>query len=266
MNNPLYSKFVEKKSLSTPKRRMKIVNAVLAVHLAILFLPLSYFLLMDHLSKLRKKDTVVVRLVELPKDGVKTVKKSARRPRRAAVKKKKTAPKKRVQKKVQPKPSPKKSTVKPVKKTVPVPAKKVVKTVAKPVKPAKPEYKPPALPDDLEVITSKDLKRVPEEDDENEDIDDDGEVGATYQEQLVSALYKLWLPPSNKLLNGRKPKVHVKIRFNRDGRVIEKKIIKKSGFIYMDRSVEELLKSLVQLPAPPPGEPTEIEFLFVPLE
>ena len=263
MNNPLYSKFVEKKTLSSRKRRMKIVHIVLAVHLAILFLPLSYFLLMDHLSKLRKKDAVVVRLVELPKDGVKTVKKSARRPRRAAVRKKKIAPKKRVQKKVQPKPAPKKSTAKPVKKTVPVPAKKVVKTVAKPVKP---EYKPPALPDDLEVITGKDLKRVPEEDDEHEETADDGEVGATYTEQLVSALYKMWTPPSNKLLNGRKPKVYVKIRFNRFGRVLEKKITKKSDFIFMNRSVEELLKNLTQLPPPPPGEPTEIEFVFVPQE
>lgn len=263
MNNPLYSKFMEKKTLSSRKRRMKIVHIVLAVHLAILFLPLSYFLLMDHLSKLRKKDAVVVRLVELPKDGVKTVKKpSNRRTGKKAIKNKKKTQKRRVQKKVQPKTATKKSTVKPTAKPRSFSTEKVVKSAAKIEK--TPPAPRPSIPDDLELINDRKWPQKPQDDEE--ETDDDGEVGATYTEQLVSALYKMWTPPSNKLLNGRKPKVYVKIRFNRFGRVLEKKITKKSDFIFMNRSVEELLKSLTQLPPPPPGEPTEIEFVFVPQE
>ena len=46
---------------------------------------------------------------------------------------------------------------------------------------------------------------------------------------------------TRKLLNGRKPEVLVKIIFNQYGKVLESKIIKKSGFLPMDNSIEELL-------------------------
>ena len=263
-----YSDITEKKRLITPKQRRKIIHVVIAVHLAVIFLPLSFFILADHWKNIRKKDVVVVRLVEIPKDVTsKTVKKSSVR-RRSAVKKKKVRKpvKKQVKRTVKNKPVsepvvPKKNIRKISSKQI---SKKTVNTVSKKV-PAKPKYTPPVPPDDLEVIRPEDLKRVPEKAIE-EDDDNDDEVGATYAEQLVGVIYKLWNPPSSQLLNGRKPEVLVKIRFNRYGKVLESKIIKKSGFLPMDRSVAELLKNLTQVLPPPPGEPMEIEFLFVPQE
>ena len=83
---------VKKATLSSPKRRLKITQAVIAVHLAVIFLPLSYFLLTDYLSKLKKKDVVVVRLVEIPKEvTARTVKKPGTRRRSIQKPKKKTS-------------------------------------------------------------------------------------------------------------------------------------------------------------------------------
>ena len=112
-------------------------------------------------------------------------------------------------------------------------------------------------------IKNEDLKRVPAHEQETAD-DNDDEVGATYAEQLVGVIYKLWNPPSNQLLNGRNPRVHIKIRMNRYGRGLQAEIAQKSGFKPMDYSVEELLRNLKQLPPPPPTEPTEIEFVLIP--
>lgn len=267
--NDIYSKMVKKNTLSSPKRRLKIFQIVVAAHLAVIFLPLSYFLLTDYLSKFKKKDVVVVRLVEIPKEVTKkTVKKSGTR-RRVNKPKKKT-----VRKKTAPKPAPGKRAVEPkfnkpvrkaVKKTVnKTPVRKSVSAARKPVA-VKRKYVPPSPPDDLEVIRPDDLKRVPVENNETPDTDDD-EVGATYMEQLVGVFYKLWNPPSSQLLNGRVPRVYIKVRFNRYGRVLEAKITRKSGFLPMDRSVQELLRNLKQVPAPPAGEPNEIEFVLVPQE
>ncbi len=264
--NDFYSKMVKKNELRSPKLRMKIFQVVAAVHLAVIFLPLAYFILTDYLNKMKKKDVVVVRLVEIPKEvSPKTAKKSGTR---------RTPKKKTVKKKVK-KPSPKKIAEpkmrKVEKKTAP--AKKVSKntvpkktvSVAKKTAPVKPKYRPPAVPDDLEIIRPQDLKRVPVENDTPEEEDDD-EVGATYTEQLVGVIYKLWNPPSSQLLNGRNPKVLIKIRFSKWGTVLESKIIRKSGFLPMDRSAEELLRNLKQLPPPPKGEATELEFVLVPQE
>lgn len=262
--NDFYSKMVKKNTLSTPKRRLKIFHAVLLVHVAVIFLPLSYFLIADYWKNMRKKDVVTVRLVEIPKQvAPKTVKKSVRR--RSSRPKKRVQRKKTVKKKVA-----KKQVAEPkISKKVNRAAKKTVSTkkvarINKKITPAKPKYTPPSLPDDLEVIRPEDLKKVPEKEEETEEHDD--EVGATYAEQLVGVIYQLWNPPSKQLLNGRKPRVYVKMRFNRYGRVLSARITKGSDFLPMNRSVAELLKNLTQVPAPPPGEPTEIEFVFVPQE
>lgn len=258
----IYSKMVKKETLSSPKRRLKIIQAVVAVHLAVIFLPLSYFLLTDYLSKLKKKDTIVVRIVEIPKKVTdKTVKKSGtrrqvRKPKKPIVKKKPIT-KPSVEPKFK-KPDVKKNTPK---KTAKEPVPKRTVTAVSKVQPK--TYTPPSPPDDLEIIKTEDLKRVPTPEQETAD-DNDDEVGATYAEQLVGVIYKLWNPPSNQLLNGRNPRVHIKIRMNRYGRVLKAEIVKKSGFKPMDYSAEELLRNLKQLPPPPPAEPTEIEFLLVP--
>ena len=269
MNN-IYSKMVKKATLSSPKRRLKITQAVIAVHLAVIFLLLSYFLLTDYLSKLKKKDVVVVRLVEIPKEvTARTVKKPGTRRRSIQKPKKKTVKKKKVTAPTaEPKftkPAVKKTPQKKVQKTVPknTVSKRSVNT-AKKVQP-KPKYVPPSVPDDLEIIKPEDLKRVPVPEENTED-DNDDEVGATYAEQLVGVIYKLWNPPSSQLLNGRNPKVYLKIRMNRYGRVLKAEITRRSGFLPMDRSADELIRNLKQLPPPPPGEPTEIEFVLVPQE
>lgn len=91
-------------------------------------------------------------------------------------------------------------------------------------------------------------------------------ITPSYTEQLVSVIHQLWNPPSSQLLNGRVPKVYVKVHFNCNGKVLKAEITKKSGFLPMDRSVQELLGDLKQVPPPPSGEPTEIEFILVPQE
>ena len=94
-----YSKMVTKNTLSTPKRRLKIIHAVLIVHLAVIFLPLSFFLLTDYWKNLRKKDAITVRLVEIPKHvTAKTVKKSSGR--RAVKRRSKKTPRKKTVKKL----------------------------------------------------------------------------------------------------------------------------------------------------------------------
>ena len=260
-----YSAIIKKNTLSSPKRRFKIYQAVIIVHLAVIFLPLTYLLIADYWKNSRQKDVVTVRLVEIPKQATaKTVKKNGRRSAapRKKVQQKKTV-KKTVQKKkiAQTEPQ-RKNILKTPQKTVST--KKTAKTTQR-VTPAKPKYVPPSPPDDLEVIRPEDLKKVPEKNEDTED-DSDGEVGATYAEQLVGVIYQLWNPPSKQLLNGRKPEVYVKIRFNRQGKVLSARITKGSNFLPMNRSVAELLKNLTQVPAPPPGEPMEIEFVFVPQE
>lgn len=96
-----------------------------------------------------------------------------------------------------------------------------------------------------------------------QDKNNSAKIDSIYAEKLVETLYQLWNPPSNLLLNGRKPEVLVKIIFNQYGKVLESKIIKKSGFLPMDNSIEELLKNLSQVPVPPSGEATEVELIFV---
>lgn len=258
----IYSKMVKKETLSSPKRRLKIIQAVVAVHLAVIFLPLSYFLLTDYLRNRKKKDTIVVRLVEIPKEvTAKTVKKSGTR--RQVQKPKKPIVKKKQITKPSVEPKFKKPDIKKTqpKKTAKEPLPKRTVSTAKKVQPK--TYTPPSPPDDLEIIKTEDLKRVPAHEQETAD-DNDDEVGATYAEQLVGVIYKLWNPPSNQLLNGRNPRVHIKIRMNRYGRVLQAEIVQKSGFKPMDYSAEELLRNLKQLPPPPPAEPTEIEFVLVP--
>ena len=265
--NDFYSKMVKKNELRPPKLRLKIFQVVAAVHLAVIFLPLSYFILTDYLNKMKKKDVVVVRLIEIPKEvSPKTAKKSGTRrtPKKRSVRKKvkKTIPKKVAEPKMRKVAKKTVSAKKVSKNTV---AKKTV-SVAKKTAHAKPKYTPPSLPDDLEIIRPQDLKRVPVEEDTADEDEDDDEVGATYTEQLVGVIYKLWNPPSSQLLNGRNPKVLIKIRFSKWGTVLESKIIRKSGFLPMDRSAEELLRNLKQVPPPPKGEATELEFVLVPQE
>lgn len=251
-------------TLSSPQRYRKIVQAVIAVHLALIFLPLAYFALVDHWKNIRKKDVVVVRLVEVPKEVTsKTVRNSSAR-RRSVPKTKPTVKTKPVKKQVK-KTVPQKTVAEPVpqsKNISKTPPRKTVNTVSKNV-PVKPKYTPPSPPDDLEVIRQEDLKHVHEKD---ESVEDNDEVGATYTEQLVGVFYKLWNPPSSQLLNGRNPKVFIKVKINSYGRVLEAKITKTSGFLPMDRSVAELLKNLSNVPPPPKGEPMEIEFVLIPLK
>ncbi|MBR2510471.1 MAG: TonB C-terminal domain-containing protein [Lentisphaeria bacterium] len=261
-----FSPIMQKNTLTSGKRRAKIVHVVIIVHLAIIFLPLSYLLIADYWKNLRKKEVVTVRLVEIPKQVTpKTVKKSSGR--RSSVKpRKKPKKKKTVAKKIPKKPMVEPKPVKrAAKKTAAktVSTKKVAKTTKR-VAPPKKTYTPPDL-SDFEIVRPEDLKKVPTKEPE-EDDDNDDEVGATYREQLVGVIYQLWNPPSKQLLNGRKPEVYVKIRFNRYGRVLSARITKGSNFLPMNRSVAELLKNLTQVPAPPPGEPMEIEFVFVPQE
>lgn len=277
----LHFNLFEKAVLRPKKILMKIIIGVFAVHMAFIFLPLSWHLVKEKFTKNKKKESITVKLISQPRPIVpKTAKKITSE--KSTVKKTQKQRTKTVQKKVvRRRQQPPKKVVKrtPPKKDQRPAAKNVKRRTAQknrrtvtPKKTAKQQttppvrrqkYTPPSPPDDLEIITDKTIRReIIVDNDEKED----NEAYATYTEQIVSILYSLWTPPSEQLLHGRKPRVTVKIRFNRSGRIIEKRIVSKSDFAPMDRSIIDLLRNLSQIPAPPDGHKLELELVFVPQE
>ncbi len=74
-----------------------------------------------------------------------------------------------------------------------------------------------------------------------------------YYDRVSAYLYELWVQPSKMELKGGRPKVSVSISLDASGRVLSSSIKARSGVASMDSSVEELLKKLSSLPAPPSG-------------
>ena len=72
-----------------------------------------------------------------------------------------------------------------------------------------------------------------------------------YGKNLVRYLKSRWTYPPKSLLGGKMPSVHIELDIAPNGRVLGKRIIKRSGVNAMDQSIERMLDQLEQVPSPP---------------
>lgn len=72
-----------------------------------------------------------------------------------------------------------------------------------------------------------------------------------YGKNLVRYLKSRWTYPPKSLLGGKIPSVHIELDIAPNGRVLGKRIIKRSGVNAMDQSIERMLDQLEQVPSPP---------------
>jgi TonB family protein len=83
-----------------------------------------------------------------------------------------------------------------------------------------------------------------------------------YDKNLVSYLKSRWsYHPPKSLLYGKTPVVLIELDIAADGRVVGKKIVKRSGINAMDKSIEIMLDQLDRIPAPPDGRITKQVFM-----
>ena len=82
-----------------------------------------------------------------------------------------------------------------------------------------------------------------------------------YGENLVRYLKSRWTYPPKSLLGGKMPVVLIELDIAADGRVLGKKIVKRSGVNAMDQSIEIMLDQLDRVPAPPDGRITRQIFM-----
>ena len=81
-----------------------------------------------------------------------------------------------------------------------------------------------------------------------------------YNEKAGMYLKNVWIQPPKSLLGNALPAVIIEIAVSSDGRVLAKKIVKKSGIQAMDESVKNLLDRLDRMPVPPRN--TVIQFIL----
>ncbi len=82
-----------------------------------------------------------------------------------------------------------------------------------------------------------------------------------YMDIVQGYIARNWQQPGRVSLGGRQPKVPVRVRIDKSGRIVSYRILRKSGVPAMDNSVESLFKNLSRLPAPPNA--MEFEILMV---
>jgi TonB family protein len=81
-----------------------------------------------------------------------------------------------------------------------------------------------------------------------------GTISASYFNRVSGYIYRIWRQPTKAETGNRPRKVEIKVTVDSFGRVISARIIRKSQNSAMNRSVEELLKNMKTLPAPPDGK------------
>ena len=72
-----------------------------------------------------------------------------------------------------------------------------------------------------------------------------------YGKNLVRYLKSRWTYPPKSLLGSQMPSVLIELDIAPGGRVLGKRIIKRSGVNAMDQSIERMLDQLEQVPSPP---------------
>lgn len=83
-----------------------------------------------------------------------------------------------------------------------------------------------------------------------------GNVSQNYADKLFTAIYQIWKQPAKSELHGRRPIVILQITIGTSGSIINSRISQKSGVSVMDYSAKALLKKIAKLPPPPNGKQT----------
>lgn len=81
-----------------------------------------------------------------------------------------------------------------------------------------------------------------------------------YNERAGLYLKNVWMQPPKSLLGNTLQAVTIEVEISQDGRVIARKILQQSGVPAMDESVQNLLKRLDRMPAPP--KRTVVQFIL----
>lgn len=81
-----------------------------------------------------------------------------------------------------------------------------------------------------------------------------------YNERAGLYLKNVWMQPPKSLLGNSLPAVTIEVEISPDGRVLARKILQLSGVPAMDESVQNLLKRLDRMPAPP--KQTVVQFIL----
>lgn len=283
-----YKNLTERPELCSKATKKKVTFVVIIVHIFVIFLPVALIFVYSWIkSEPKKIETIKIKLVTptIPRQRNEqkdpTLKPAPEQPVKKTepvIKEPKIEPK--IEPKVEPikepqvKATPKEPVVKPRETTKPTPKK-----VEQNKTPPKKEVKPVKNDDtsDLEVVRSMN-EVVPKRpttsqrntaQNPNNNIksrnpsSSDSAESATYDEELAGIIYQLWNPPNQQLLNGRKVQVTIRLKIDKYGRIIEKKIISQSGFRPMDVTAVELLRKITVIPIPP-DKRTELEIILSP--
>lgn len=81
-----------------------------------------------------------------------------------------------------------------------------------------------------------------------------------YDIQVAIMIKRMWITPDINRLGGREPRVNIRLEIAPDGRVISKRITRRSGVLAMDESIQALLDNLYRVVRPYDGKPHTIEF------
>ncbi|MBR2356628.1 MAG: TonB C-terminal domain-containing protein [Lentisphaeria bacterium] len=81
-----------------------------------------------------------------------------------------------------------------------------------------------------------------------------------YDIQVAIMIKRMWITPDINRLGGREPRVNIRLEIASDGRVISKRITRRSGVLAMDESIQALLDNLYRVVRPYDGKPHTIEF------
>ena len=88
-----------------------------------------------------------------------------------------------------------------------------------------------------------------------------GQRGNSGYDQLVAGMiYRMWVTPDKNRMGGREPQVTIEVEIASDGRVTAKRILRRSGVLAMDESIQNLLDNLRQVMVPFDRKPHILRF------
>ncbi len=265
-------------NLVSSATRKKIRQTVVIAHLALLILPMLVMLVYQWL-KPTPRERIRVNLVSLPESentaasGVRT------QTYKKKVKRAKVKPKKRIKtpSKVHHKSSKsrvkRRKRVKPVRKSRPTVKKR---STVKPKRHHLLSAKDIIISRQITTsrsrrtrkLSAKELEQrilhqMPQHSGGKVSLSPNRTVGSGVYSDLVGAYLKpIWNQPSRASLKGTTPEVTVSLYISSSGRVIEKKIVHRSGLTVMDNSVIKLLQHLRQVPPPTTGRAQRITIIL----
>ncbi len=234
--------------------KSKIRRWVIAIHLALIVIPLLWYAVYKWLEPERK--VIKIKLVPPPPPGSaprlvpdRPVSKPETQPKPKPKPQPKPKPVQHAKPKPQPKPKPKPVRRKLTADDIKISRDVIKKTIPSPIQP-QPKLRP--LTKD-EVIRK--LNQAVSQYQHNIKADRyDPSAKLNYQQMIGLQLKQLWNEPDKRQLGRQYPKVTVSLTISGSGRVTRAVIVKASGIGPMDRSVAKLLSSLRQFSPPPGGQ------------